>query len=186
MIYEDLKGGLFSVKIDVKTVVDVYCNYQINLLSASDLAQDDVVKVAFIASGCNPGILSNVNPKQLKDVVLTSLYYFFIEPGTVPTKQKEKGEPLTIGRLYELGGLVGLDPGPFTFWQLVALLKGTQKRDWGTTSAVLSLVHNVNCTKKSQIKDASYFNPTIDKIQEQKRKAENAPCIDSFLRGKNG
>ena len=39
---------------------------------------------------------------------------------------------------------------------------------WATTSSVMAMIHNVNCTKKSDMKSPVEFNPMIQRERNQK------------------
>jgi len=37
--------------------------------------------------------------------------------------------------------------------------EGRSQADWAHTSKILAMIHNVNCSKKSEMKSADEFNP---------------------------
>ena len=46
--------------------------------------------------------------------------------------------------IYELAGIVGLDPGPFTLRELVWMAEGRRRELWDHTASLLALLYNVN------------------------------------------
>lgn len=85
--------------------------------------------------------------------------------------------------IYELAGIIGVDPAPFTLRELVFMVKGLQRDQWNHTSHVLCILANANRDPKriGAFKPAD-FNPTI-----ARRRVPDVPITvlrDVFIDGK--
>ncbi len=60
-----------------------------------------------------------------------------------------------------------MDPAPFTLARLWQMAEGRMEQEWNKTSSLLSMIHNVNCSKKRDMRTPAMFNPYATK--EQKR-----------------
>lgn len=64
--------------------------------------------------------------------------------------------------IYELAGIASVDPGPHTLRELVWMVRGKQRDEWGHTSHVLCILANSNRDpKRIGAFKPSDFNPTI-------------------------
>ena len=176
MLYRDKEGKDWVITIGIGVALDVLKVWGINLLELKtpSLSLEDAVKVAAAAVGYDRDFYANLD-EGIVAVVNAEILYFYFPPDyeKKETKKKADGDKITFGLIYELAGSVGIDPSPLTLWQLLALVKGAQKRDWATESATLSLLYNINRGKNNKAKTPADFNPTIE--------AKPKPCIDKFL-----
>ena len=69
--------------------------------------------------------------------------------------------------MYELAGIVGIDPGPLTLRQLLWMAEARMRQTWSHTSSVLAMIANVNRDPK---KKPSPFNPADFNPYGRKRK----------------
>ena len=183
MLYRGKDGKDWVIRLTIGTALAIAKDWNINLLErkTAKLTEEEAVKIANTATGYDRGFFDSVADDLIPYVEAELLYFYFPPDYEKPSDEKKKdgdGQKITFALLYELGGSAGLDPSPLTLWQLLAAVKGSQKRDWATTSATLSLLYNVNRGRKNKAKTPADFNPTIEK------KAKPLPCIDNYLRGK--
>ena len=62
--------------------------------------------------------------------------------------------------IYQCAGALGLDPGPLTLRELVAMLDGRQRHDWSIAAAVMSVVANTaRDPKRSRLLKPADFDP---------------------------
>lgn len=59
--------------------------------------------------------------------------------------------------------------------------EGKQEQAWAHTSSLMSLIHNVNCSKTSQMKKPSFFDPTSKKVKKRLSKKETTAVLKDFL-----
>ena len=180
MVYKDKSGRAWRLKLNIEKAEEVLEVWGIDLLNVktASLSLSDALKVADTLVGYDDSFFSNIDD-DIKKAVEVELIYFFLPPDYERGKKKktdDKEERLTFSKLYELGGAVGVDPRPLTLWQLVALFNGAQKRDWGPTSSILSLLYNIN-RGKGRARTPADFNPTI----KAQKLSETAPSIDTVL-----
>ena len=185
MIYRNKNGKDFILKIAIGDALEVFKTWNINLLEVniSEVDYEKALRIAYTLSGYNPEILEAVNKEALLESVRAEIIFFYFPPdyerdSSAATEGEEK---LSFKKLFELAGLAGVSPLPFTLWQLVATVKGAQMRDWSTASAVLSMLYNAN-RGKGKPKGPAEFNPTIKKAEAKK----DLPCIDSILSKDSG
>ncbi len=57
-----------------------------------------------------------------------------------------------------MAGILGIDPGPFTARQLLAMADGKAAFEWAQTSLLASVIHNSQLTDPSQAKPPIEFN----------------------------
>ena len=53
--------------------------------------------------------------------------------------------------IYELAGIVGVDPKPFTLKKLFWMAEAKERSEWNRFSVLIAKLHNVNQTKKSDL-----------------------------------
>jgi len=78
--------------------------------------------------------------------------------------------------LYGLGGYIGLNPRPFTFRQLLIMADGKDHNEWFQVARVVTEIHNVNCTKKSDMIDFRHVHPHY--ISESIKESERGPTSE--------
>ncbi|QDT39724.1 hypothetical protein [Stratiformator vulcanicus] len=105
-----------------------------------------------------------VSPSDLADELLAELAAFFASPKLSPGEPKGDVErELTAadlwGDIYALAGLVGVDPGPLTYGELVALADSRRKHDWARTAELMALTFNLQVDREHR-KPAAAFDPT--------------------------
>ena len=66
--------------------------------------------------------------------------------------------------IYELAGMIGVDPGPFTLRELVWMADGRQREAWNHTSQLLAMLFNAHRDpqKTSPAKPAD-FHPLLER-----------------------
>lgn len=73
--------------------------------------------------------------------------------------------------IWQLAGQVGLDPSPFTFWELATMAEGRSRERWAHTATAVWIVAEVNRSKK---KRAQPFTPDdFNPYERRKRRAGN-------------
>ena len=181
MIYRDTNGKDWRIEINIGVALDCFKVWGINLLDRKSPTLDfaDALKVADTAIGYNQDFFKAVDETVVK-IVEAELLFFYFPPDFERKDDKPKAadddQKITFSLIYELAGSAGIDPSPLTLWQLIAAVKGAQKRDWSTTSSVLSLLYNINRGKSNKAKSPADFNPTTEKATTP------PPCIDKYLR----
>lgn len=60
---------------------------------------------------------------------------------------------------YFLAGVIGVHPGPFTLRKLLWMSNGKERSDWNKFSVLVAKIHNVNCTKDSELIDFKDVHP---------------------------
>ena len=50
--------------------------------------------------------------------------------------------------MYEVAGMLGVDPNPLTLRELLWMLKGRNKIQWQHTSELLAMIHNAHFTER--------------------------------------
>ncbi|HPP54440.1 MAG TPA: hypothetical protein PK777_15920, partial [Thermoguttaceae bacterium] len=65
--------------------------------------------------------------------------------------------------IYELAGIVGVDPGPLTLRELCWMVDGRQRDQWNHTSQILAMVYNAFCSPKSRPLGPLDFHPLLKK-----------------------
>lgn len=67
--------------------------------------------------------------------------------------------------IYELAGIVGVDPGPLTLHELDKMAEGRRRHDWAQTSQILCLMAEQHRDKKKKPKpfEPDDFNPMVSK-----------------------
>lgn len=72
---------------------------------------------------------------------------------------------------YFLAGIVGVNPGPLTLRKLLWMNNGKERSEWNRFSVLVAKIHNVNCTKKSEMVDFKDIHPYyIEEVLEKKRR----------------
>ena len=69
--------------------------------------------------------------------------------------------------IYQLAGIVGVDPGPFTLAELIDMVDGRQRDDWERHSALLCLIAIANRGSKQKEFKPQEFNPFAVKRKPQ-------------------
>jgi hypothetical protein len=94
-----------------------------------------------------------IRPEDLAEIILTAVNEFARVPELSPGKPKEAGgasQPLTADRLWgfvwQVAGF-GVDVGPRTLGELVAIADGRRKHDWAQTAGVMSYVAGLGGAK---------------------------------------
>jgi hypothetical protein len=73
--------------------------------------------------------------------------------------------------IYELAGIVGVDPGPLTLRELAIMAEARQRAAWNHTSVLLATLVNINRDpKKGRAAKPADFNPFAERP-----KAPSAP-----------
>jgi hypothetical protein len=68
--------------------------------------------------------------------------------------------------LWQLAGIVGLNPGPFTLRELVWMADARQTDDWNHTAALLALLANVHRDpRKTHPFQPADFHPGVQRTQ---------------------
>ena len=181
MMYTDRTGRSWPVKITLRVAVDVCENWGLNILQPPrQLTSTDAARILYAAADYDAGILDNADADAMLTAATCALMAFYFPPDYTADKSKKvdaSDEKLTFVKVFEIAGAAGVNPMGLALWQIAALARGAQKRDWATTSASLAMAHNAACGKRSKMKTPDDFNPTIDK----KKAAADAPSIDSVL-----
>lgn len=55
--------------------------------------------------------------------------------------------------------MVGIDPGPFTLRDLMAMANARLETEWDRTAMLVAKIHNVNVRREDQIRDLASLNP---------------------------
>lgn len=61
--------------------------------------------------------------------------------------------------IYEYAGIVGVDPFRLSLRELDIMARTRLRHFYNGMSHIVSIVHNVNCTKRSDMKTPSQMNP---------------------------
>ena len=78
----------------------------------------------------------------------------------------ELGVDLVERHVYQLAGLVGVDPGPFTWRQLDWMTEQRSRAGWDHTASILTILANVNSVKtKFELAD---FHPYLERAKRSK------------------
>ncbi|MGE0606565.1 MAG: hypothetical protein AB7O62_05500 [Pirellulales bacterium] len=73
--------------------------------------------------------------------------------------------------IYELAGIVGVDPSPFTLRELAWMAEGRQRESWNHTSQVLAMLFNAHRDRqKTQAAVPADFHPL-----SKKKRASDEP-----------
>ena len=84
--------------------------------------------------------------------------------------------------IYELAGIVGVDPGPLTARELFFMAEGRSRAAWERTSAIMALIANANRDRKR--KPSPYkpddFNPFAKKQKRAIKLESLAPLRSAF------
>lgn len=72
---------------------------------------------------------------------------------------------------YFLAGIIGINPAKLTLRKLLLMSDGKERSDWNKFSVLISTIHNVNCTKKSDMIDFKNIHPYYVSEAIEKRKA---------------
>ena len=71
--------------------------------------------------------------------------------------------------IYELAGIVGLDPGPFTLRELVWMAEARRRDMWDHTAGLLALLYNINRDpKRSRAMRPEDFHPLRQQSRNRK------------------
>lgn len=85
-----------------------------------------------------------VRPEDLRELLIEEIEAFFDVPELTPGKAEgEAKEPTPAslwGQIWALAGVAGVDPGPLTFGELVAIADAKRKHDWSMTANLLSVL----------------------------------------------
>ena len=65
--------------------------------------------------------------------------------------------------VWELAGIVGVDPGPLTLRELVWLAEARQREAWSHTSQILAMLYNSHRGKAARAMKPAEFNPFVEK-----------------------
>lgn len=137
--------------------VDIYDVEQLKQLDASTLA--DTCKRL------------NVTPAMFPELLQRAFYGNDTTPQNGNDNKSNKhgnAQKVDLKMLIELAGEAGATSFDLTPFELLHMLIGARRRQWSTTSAVLAMINNVNCQKKSQLKTPADFNPMIKSETETK------------------
>ena len=72
---------------------------------------------------------------------------------------------------YELAGVVGIDPRPFTLRKMVWMSDGRERSEWNRTALLVVKIHNAHISKESdaiEFHDVHPYLTIASKINEQK------------------
>ncbi len=61
--------------------------------------------------------------------------------------------------IFELAGIVGVEPWSFSFGQLSVMALARLRSEWDRSSALLAMIHNVNCSRATSMKAPEKFHP---------------------------
>ena len=61
--------------------------------------------------------------------------------------------------IWQLAGIVGLDPRPLTLRQLLYMVEGKRANDWQMVSAVMALIFNCHKSNETKPREPKDFNP---------------------------
>ncbi|GHT12321.1 hypothetical protein FACS1894170_06990 [Planctomycetales bacterium] len=87
--------------------------------------------------------------------------------------------------IYELAGIIGIDPGKYTLRTLIWMAEGKQSADWNRTSHLLALLININRdTKKSRVVKPAELNPFAVKKKEKPDFYISAAQLGKVIGGK--
>jgi len=75
--------------------------------------------------------------------------------------------------IWQLAGILGLDPAPLTLRQLVWMVDARRQDQWSHTAAVMALTANVhrNPKRRSQPFSPAEFHPLLDRKPAKLKKA---------------
>lgn len=96
---------------------------------------------------------------DLRDEIATFFDVPELSPGEKGTADKTTAKGLW-GAVYRMAAVAGVDPDRHTFGELVALADAKRKHDWSQTAQLIAKLHNVNCAKRSDLRDPAEFDPT--------------------------
>jgi len=85
--------------------------------------------------------------------------------------------------IYELAGIVGINPDPFTLRELLWMAEGKGRENWNHTASILALIFNVNRdSKKHHAARPSDFNPYALKPKPKLRGGDLRILKDIFVK----
>lgn len=62
--------------------------------------------------------------------------------------------------MWQLAGILGIDPGPFTLRELIAMAEARSQQAWAHTSSILALIANLHRDpKRTRAYKPGDFNP---------------------------
>ncbi len=76
---------------------------------------------------------------------------------------------------YFHAGIIGINPRLLTLRKLTLMSNGKERSDWNKFSVLTAKIHNVNCTKKSEMIDFRDIHPcyVIDELHQRSRGPSN-------------
>ncbi len=85
--------------------------------------------------------------------------------------------------IWQLAGIVGVDPGPLTLRELLWMTDARRNDQWSHTAAVMALTANVhrNPKKRSQPYTPAEFHPLVEQKKTPTKKAGLKALKDVFV-----
>lgn len=88
--------------------------------------------------------------------------------------------------IFRLAGIVGVKPWSFTLGELIAMSDAKERAAWNRAAAIMSLLHNVHCQKRSQCRPPKHFHPMESRRSPCKKldkKLSMAALKAAFIKG---
>ena len=153
------------MRLTIARALDVYFEEKIDVFDVEQLKRLNDEQIKKLCKRLN------VSPLDFPTVLKESFYGISGPDNENKSKSgNDKNEKINVVKIVELLGESGLNNFDITPFELLAYLRGTRRRDWSTTSAVMATVHNSNCSKQSQLKSPRAFNPTLQDDERQDKK----------------